>query len=127
MSEGEESLSLRGGTPYSSVSVAPSKPAPVVTSFNRRELDQILRVYGRMVSDGEWRDYAMDFQKEKAIFSVFRRTSEMLLYRIEKEPKNARRQGAYSVVAAGGMILKRGHELDKVLRVFDKKRHLRLV
>ena len=127
MSEAEESLSLRGGTPYSSLSAAPSKPAPVSVSFNRLELGQILRVYGRMVSEGEWRDYAMDFHKEKAIFSIFRRTSEMPLYRIEKEPKNARRQGAYAVVAAGGMILKRGHELDKVLRIFEKKRHLRLV
>ncbi|MEI2387278.1 DUF2794 domain-containing protein [Breoghania sp. JC706] len=127
MSEAEESLSLRGGTPYSSLSAAPGKPAPAVVSFNRRELDQILRVYGRMVAEGEWRDYAMDFHKDKAIFSIFRRTSEMPLYRIEKEPKNARRQGAYSVVAAGGMILKRGHELDKVLRIFEKKRHLTLV
>ena len=130
MSEAEESLSMRGGSvqsTYSSPSAAPSKPVPVSISFNRRELNQILRVYGRMVADGEWRDYAMDFQKDKAIFSIFRRTSEMPLYRIEKDPKNARRQGAYSVVAAGGMILKRGHDLDKVLRVFEKKRHLSLV
>lgn len=127
MSEIEESLIARGGVSLATASAAPSKPAPVVIAFNRRELDQILRLYGRMVSDGEWRDYAMDFQKDKAIFSIFRRSSEMPLYRIEKEPKNARRQGAYSVVAAGGMILKRGHELDKVLRVFDKKKHLRLV
>ncbi|PTW59082.1 uncharacterized protein DUF2794 [Breoghania corrubedonensis] len=127
MSEAEESLSLRGGTPYSSLSAAPVKPAPVATSFNRRELGQILRVYGRMVSEGEWRDYAMDFHKDKAIFSIFRRTSEIPIYRIEKEPKNARKQGAYAVVAAGGMVLKRGHDLEKVLRVFEKKRHLRLV
>lgn len=127
MSEIEESLVARGGTIYSSPSAAPTKPAPVVVSFNRRELDQILRVYGRMVSEGEWRDYAMDFHKDRAIFSIFRRSSEMPLYRIEKDPKNARKQGAYSVVAAGGMVLKRGQELDKVLRVFDKKKHLRLV
>jgi hypothetical protein len=104
--------------------VPPSKP---VVAFDRRELDQILRIYGRMVADGEWRDYAIDLMKDRAVFSVFRRSSEMPLYRIEKDPKLARRQGAYSVVATGGMVLKRGHELASVLKVFEKKRHLRLV
>ena len=80
-----------------------------------------------MVADGEWRDYAIDLMKDRAVFSVFRRSSEMPLYRIEKDPKLARRQGAYSVVATGGMVLKRGHELASVLKVFEKKRHLRLV
>jgi len=98
---------------------------PQTIRFDRRELDQILQVYGRKVADGEWRDYAIDQLKEKAVFSVFRRSSEMPLYRIEKQPRLARRQGAYAVVAATGLILKRGHELDNVLRVFDRR--LRLV
>ena len=89
-------------------------------SFNRRELDQILALYGRMVAAGEWRDYAIDMLKDKAVFSVFRRTSEMPLYRIVKEPKLARRQGAYSVVATSGLILKRGQDLANVLRVLEK-------
>ena len=93
-------------------------------TFQRRELDAILRVYGRMVAEGEWRDYAIDHLKEKAVFSAFRRTSEVPLYRIEKNPKNARRQGAFSVVASGGMIVKRGHDLETVLRVFEKKPRL---
>ncbi len=92
--------------------------------FDRRELSEILSVYGRMVAAGEWRDYAIDATKEKAVFSVFRRTSEAPLYRIEKTPKNARRQGAYSVVAPTGLILKRGHELRHVLRVIDRKLQL---
>ncbi len=90
-------------------------------SFERRELDKILNVYGRMVADGEWRDYAIDFLRDRAVFSVFRRASEVPLYRIEKSPKNARRQGAYAVISATGLILRRGHELERVLRVFDKK------
>jgi hypothetical protein len=94
---------------------------PSRISFDRRELDQILRVYGRKVADGEWRDYAIDALREKAVFSVFRRSSEMPLYRIEKQPKNARRQGAYSIVAATGLILKRGHDLAQVLRALDRK------
>ncbi len=94
--------------------------APVF--FNRRELNAILNVYGRMVAIGEWRDYAIDGLREMAVFSVFRRASEMPLYRIEKTPKLARRQGAYSVVSATGHILKRGHDLQQVLRVFDRKR-----
>jgi hypothetical protein len=95
------------------------RETPLVT-FHRRELDAILRLYGRMVAEGEWRDYAIDHLKDRAIFSVFRRTSEVPLYRIEKNPRLARKQGAFSVIAATGMILKRGHEIDHVLRVFDK-------
>lgn len=118
--------------PSHSTSAAPVNPAstqPVkaIVAFNRRELDVILRLYGRMVAEGEWRDYAIDLLKDRAVFSVFRRTSEMPLYRIEKDPKLARKQGAYSVVAAGGMILKRGQDLAQVLKVLDKKKHLRLV
>ncbi|WAJ31330.1 DUF2794 domain-containing protein [Jeongeupella avenae] len=93
--------------------------APFV-SFDRRELSEILRIYGRMVASGEWRDYAIDTLKDRAVFSVFRRSSEMPLYRIEKNPKTARRQGAFSVIAAGGLVMKRGHDLAQVLKVFDK-------
>ena len=93
---------------------------PQVT-FARLELNQILTLYGRMVSAGEWRDYALDFLDEVAVFSIFRRASEMPLFRIEKRPKLRGRQGQYSVMAAGGVILKRGHELAQVLKVFDKK------
>ena len=94
-------------------------------TFDRRELDQILRLYGRMVAANEWRDYAIDHLSDRAVFSVFRRTSEVPLYRIVKDPSMARRQGAYAVIATTGMILKRGHELARVLGVFDSK--LRLV
>jgi hypothetical protein len=100
-------------------------PSPEV-SWNRRELDAILRIYGRQVAAGEWRDYAIDALKDRAVFSVFRRSSEMPLYRIEKHPKLARKQGAYQVIAASGAILKRGHDLAQVLKVVDRKK-LRLV
>ncbi|MGB6348351.1 MAG: DUF2794 domain-containing protein [Methyloceanibacter sp.] len=94
-------------------------------AFDRQELSQILNIYGRKVRSGEWRDYAIDILREKAVFSVFRRTTEIPLYRIEKSPKLARRQGIYSVIAATGLILKRGHDLARVLRALDKG--LRLV
>ena len=97
----------------------PSAPAEV--RFERRELDRILRVYGRKVADGEWRDYAIDFLKDRAVFSVVRRSSEVPIYRIEKNPRLSRRQGAYSVISATGLIMRRGHELERVLRVFDPK------
>ena len=89
-------------------------------AFNREELSQILNVYGRKVASGEWRDYAIDTMREKAVFSVFRRATEIPLYRIEKQPKLARRQGVYSVIAATGLILKRGHDLGRVLRALDR-------
>lgn len=87
-------------------------------SFDRRELQQILQLYGRMVAAGEWRDYAIDFLKGRAVFSVFRRSSEMPLYRIEKDPDA--RQGPYAVVNTAGLVLKRGHELRRVLAVLEK-------
>ena len=90
--------------------------------FDRRELDRILRIYGRMVAAGEWRDYAIDGLSDCAIFSVFQRTSEAPAYRIEKRPALARRQGQWAVIGHGGHILKRGHELEQVLKVFDKGR-----
>jgi Protein of unknown function (DUF2794) len=101
------------------VAVAGSMPNRV--TFNRLELHRILNLYGRMVADGEWRDYAIDFLKERAVFSVFRRSSEVPIYRIEKDPRLARKQGMYSVISATGLILRRGHELDRVLLVIDRK------
>ena len=99
---------------------ATATPPPNRVTFNRLELNRILNLYGRMVADGEWRDYAIDFLKDRAVFSVFRRASEVPIYRIEKDPRLARKQGAYSVISATGLIVKRGHELDKVLRAVDK-------
>jgi len=89
-------------------------------TFDRGELDRIFGLYGRKVAAGEWRDYAIDFLKDRAVFSVFRRACEMPLYRIEKNPRLARRQGTYSVISATGLIIRRGHELDRVLRALDK-------
>lgn len=97
--------------------------APV--SFDRHELRTILNLYGRKVAEGEWRDYAIDFTPALAVFSVYRRTSECALYRIEKNPKLARKQGAYSVVASSGLVLRRGHDLARVVAVLD--RQLKLV
>ncbi len=92
-----------------------------VTRFDRSELHRILGIYGRMVAAGEWRDYALDFLEEMAVFSVFRRTSEMPLFRIEKRPRLRTKQGQYCVIAAGGLVMKRGHDLSQVLKIFDKK------
>lgn len=90
--------------------------------FERRELDHILRMYGRMVAAGEWRDYAMDALSDRALFSVYRRAAETPLYQIEKRPENASKQGAYAVRAADGLILRRGHDLPRVLNVLEPKR-----
>jgi len=95
---------------------------PIATAvfFTRAELRAIFDLYGRKVAAGEWRDYAIDFGREKAVFCLFRHASEVPLYRIEKHPRLARRQGAFSVVAATGLILKRGHDLARVLSVLDR-------
>ncbi len=90
--------------------------------FERRELVRLLSLYGRMVAAGEWRDYGIGGMAEACVFSVFRRTSEAPLYRIEKRPALARKQGAWAIIGQGGMVLRRGHELEQVLRFFDKGR-----
>ncbi len=89
--------------------------------FDRRELGQILRVYGRMVAAGEWRDYAIDFLSARAVFSIYRHASEVPVYTIEKQPELKSRQGEYAVFAASGHLLKRGRDLAQVLRLFDRK------
>jgi Protein of unknown function (DUF2794) len=101
----------------------PATPTPISASqvtFDRAELNRLFGLYGRKVAAGEWRDYAIDFLKDRAVFSVFRRASEMPLYRIEKNPRLARRQGTYSLISATGLIIRRGQELDRVLRALDK-------
>ncbi|MBF9029428.1 DUF2794 domain-containing protein [Rhodobacterales bacterium HKCCE3408] len=95
--------------------------APDTVAFDRRELGQILGLYGRMVAAGEWRDYGMSFLGDVAIFSIFRRTAEQPIYRIEKRPKLQARQGMYAVIGMDGRILKRGHDLKTVLRVLERK------
>jgi uncharacterized protein DUF2794 len=120
--ETDPSQNLRGD---GMVSAAPQSAR---VTFDRRELDRILALYGRMVAAGEWRDYAIDFLRDRAVFSVFRHAAEVPIYRIEKNPKLARRQGAYSVITATGLIMRRGQELDRVLRVLDKaEKRIKLV
>lgn len=96
----------------------PPRQKPYV-GFDRRELNTILNLYGRKVAAGEWRDYAMDFLKDRALFSIYKRASERPLYVIEKNPKLRNRQGQYMVTIEDGRVLKRGHELDNVLRVLE--------
>jgi hypothetical protein len=116
---------LRQGRPPSPQPLGVSAPAlrgaAETVSFDRTELREILNLYGRNVAAGEWRDYAIDFTDQKAVFSIYRRATECALYRIEKIPKLAKKQGAYCVIAATGLILKRGHDLRRVIDVLDKK------
>ena len=95
--------------------------APEIVAFHRNELYTILQVYSQRVGTGEWRDYAIDMLPERAVFSIFHRTSECPVYTIEKNPKLARKQGAFSICNATGQVLKRGHKLVQVLRFFEKK------
>ncbi len=124
MSECDDEEQIGGRLRHRAAQAASASSPPEIR-FDRREIDAILRIYGRKVAAGEWRDYAIDHRREEAVFSIFRRSSEMPLYRIVKKPQLARRQGAYSILAAGGLILKRGHDLQQVLFALD--RGLRLV
>ncbi|WP_371155567.1 DUF2794 domain-containing protein [Jannaschia sp. 2305UL9-9] len=99
----------------------PTQAAPEQVNFHRTELSVILSLYGRFVAAGEWRDYGISALREVAVFSVFRRTAEQPMYRIEKRPKMAAKQGMYSVIGMDGRILRRGHDLKTVLRVLERK------
>jgi hypothetical protein len=112
----------RSGLWKHSAALSPQTNAPSakIVAFNRSELNSILRVYGRKVSEGTWRDYAIDHLSDRAVFSIYRRTSEFPLYRVEKVPALARKQGAYRLIAAGGAILKRGHDLATLMRFLDR-------
>jgi len=109
-------MSIEDPTPF-------RKPTPIPdqVSFDRKELSVILSLYGRMVAAGEWRDYGISALRDVAVFSVFRRTAENPLYRIEKRPRLRMRQGLYAVVGVDGQVLKRGHDLKTVLRVLERK------
>ncbi len=109
-------MTVQDPTPF-----PPSRPISEQIAFDRKELGVILGLYGRMVSSGEWRDYGMSFLKDVAIFSIFRRTAEHPIYRIEKRPKLRDKQGMYAVIGMDGRILKRGHDLKTVLRVLERK------
>lgn len=106
---------------HSNDDVKPPKPRPIpeTVRFDRHELSIILNVYGRQVAKGEWKDYAIDMLKDRAVFSIFKRASEMPVFRVEKDPKLRKKQGMYRVVGHAGQVLKRGHELHQVLRVLD--------
>jgi hypothetical protein len=104
------------------VPIKPKSKGPSQVAFMRAELNLILGLYGQMVSNGDWKDYAIDMLADRAEFSIYRRATETPLYRIVKTPALAKKQGVYSVMAPGGLILKRGHDLKSVLRVFDKQR-----
>ncbi len=109
-----------GGRPQKGIWPASLTSNSTEIRFDRREIDAILRVYGRKVAAGEWRDYAIDHRHGEAVFSIFRSSSEMPLYRIVKKPQAARSQGAYSVLAAGGLVLRYGHNLQQVLFALDR-------
>ncbi len=111
-----------GSTDAQGARAQPSKPSREAQTFTREELSRILSLYGQFVAAGEWRDYAIDHLSDAAVFSIFRRASEAPLYRIEKRPALAKKQGVWSVVSMTGVIVKRGHDLAAVLRVFDRKR-----
>ena len=133
MTEGETDDASRMGLPRAAEPAAvhpfppPNARTPPIVSFDRHELRDIMNVYGRGVADGAWKDYALDFTPNKAVLSIYRRASEVPLYRVEKDPALARKQGAYAVVSATGFVLKRGHELMRVLRVLEPKPKLSVV
>jgi len=108
-------MNMQTPTPF------PRPGVPEQVAFDRREMGVIMGLYGRMVAAGEWRDYGISCLREMAIFSVFRRTAETPLYRIEKHPKLRNKQGTYVVLGMDGQILKRGHDLRTVLRVLERK------
>jgi len=100
---------------------APQTTASSTVYFIRQELSIILNIYGRMVAAGNWHDYAIDHLQGSAVFSIFRRASEMPLYRVIKEPSLANKQGMWRIDGTNGQILKRGKDLKQMLHYFDRQ------
>lgn len=126
----QSTASKKVSTPLSrsvSSSAQAAAAQPQIISFHRTELNEILNIYGFKVASGEWRDYAIDMLKDKAIFSIYRKSREIPLHCIEKNPKLSRKQGMYSVTGADGRVLKRGHDLTSVLKVLEKKPKLEVI
>ncbi len=113
-------MTFQQPTPFNPTSQR-NRTAPVQIAFDRRELSLILSIYGRMVAAGEWRDYGISCHSDRAVFSIFRRTAETPLYRIEKQPRLRNRQGLYALYGMDGQCLKRGAELKSVLQVLERK------
>jgi len=109
------SMNRQSPTPF------PNQDPNEKVAFDRRELSVIMGLYGRMVAAGEWRDYAMSFRNDHAVFAMFRHTAEHPLYRIEKRPKLRGRQGQYALFGMDGRVLKRGADLKTVLRDLERK------
>jgi hypothetical protein len=93
----------------------------VQITFDRAELMRILDLYGRMVAAGQWRDYAITFDREAAHFSAYKRTAERPTARIEKRPALRARQGMWALYGEAGQVLKRGHDLAGVLSPLERK------
>jgi hypothetical protein len=112
------------------LSVISPFPSPrdrrAVATFDRAEMQRILDLYGRMVAAGHWRDYAMAFEPEVALFAAFRRSAERPEVRIEKRPQLRLKQGAFALIGEHGVVLKRGHDLSGVLAPLER-RLMRLV
>jgi hypothetical protein len=98
-----------------------STAVPTQTGFDRLELSRIMDLYGRMVSAGQWRDYAIDFNRDVAIFSAFRRAAERPEFRIEKRPSLRHRQGMWALIGETGAVLRRGQELAGVLAPVERR------
>ena len=98
-----------------------SKPSALTqTFFNKTELNQILSIYGKKVSEGKWKDYAIDTLKDQAVFSVYRKTNEIPQFTIIKIPKLRHSNGVYQIKGQDGRILKRGSELSNLLKILEK-------
>ena len=97
----------------------PQQPQQV--GFDRQELSRILDLYGRMVAAGEWRDYAMDFTRDYAVFAAYRRTADQPQMRLEKRPALRNRQGMWALFGEHGQVLKRGHDLAGVLAPIERR------
>jgi hypothetical protein len=99
----------------------PGQHQPAQVGFERAELTRILDLYGRMVAAGEWRDYAMDFTRDCALFAAFRRTADVPQMRLEKRPALRNRQGMWALFGEHGQVLKRGHDLANVLAPLERR------
>ncbi len=93
--------------------------------FNKKELGEILNIYGTMVSKGVWKDYAIFINKNVVGFDIYRKATEKPLFQIIKNLKSQSGQ-KYQLKDQHGTIIKNSNELKNIISVLHKK-NLRLI
>ena len=90
--------------------------------FEKDELQTILNLYAKMVSEGSWKDYGLSISSKQVSFSVFKNATENALYKICKNFRPKNKNLKYLISDTNGKILKNSFDLVNLLKNTDWKK-----